>query len=180
MLAGQLNQIIRISKAHRIISQSQVNNENANVVGGHLATSMVPIGSTTKKTISNSDVIKPKDNLRRKPMVETYSLLNDSDLLISKSYRAECELLKRVGLLINESDDVRVVKTRRGDIKSAMSLQKDNDGYVKTAHYIDVDKDGSFFKQGLARLATLPNSVSFKSSNIEIFRDEIGDGLIIK
>ncbi len=180
MLAGQLNHLYQVTKAHKVIARSRINNESANVAGGSLATSMVPIGASTKKIISNGDIIKPKDNLIRKPMVETYTLLNNPELLISKSYSSECKLLKNAGLTINENDDVRVVKTRSGHIKSAMALHTENTGKVISVNYIDVDKDGNNFKHGLARLATLPNSLVFKSSNIEVFRDDISDGLIIK
>jgi len=180
MLAGQYNQIYQVSKAQGIINKQKAINENANVEGGASATTMAPIGGSTKKIISNQTTIKPKSNLNRKPIVETYSLLNDSNLLISTSYRNERELLKSAGLQIQEDDDVRIVKTRSGDIKSALALHLENDGKVSSVNYIDVDKDGKYFKQGITRLATLPNSVSFKSSTLEITRDDIADGLVIK
>jgi len=177
--AGRLNQILQVSKAQDIIRKAQTTNESANVAGGALATSMTPIGASTKKVLTNLAHIKPKRNLDRKPMVETYSLLNDTNLLIATSYRTERELLKLAGLSIIEEDDVRVVKTRDGDIKSAMALHLEN-GKVTSVNFIDVDKDGKYFKQGLARLATLPNSIRFESSDLNIERDDIADGLVIK
>jgi len=178
MQAGQLNQLIRVSKAQGIIKRNVT--ENMNVAGGATATSMVPIGDVSKKVLSDMPIIRPKKNLNRKPMSETYTLLNDTDLLISSSYRTERELLKIAGLNVIEGDDVRIVKTRNGDIKSAMALHCESDGKVHSVNYIDVDKDGKYFKQGLARLATLPNSITFKSSSLDICRDDIADGLVIK
>lgn len=179
MVGGQLNHIYRISQAQKIIRENKELDET-NVAGGSSATSMVPIGDSTKKVIPNTAKIKPKKDLDRKPMVETYSLLNDSELLISTSYKNERELLSMVGLKINESDDVRIVKTRSGDIKCAIALQLEDDGKVHSVRYVDVDNNGKHFKKGIARLATLPNSISFKSSDLEIHRDDIADGLVIK
>lgn len=178
MQAGQLNQILRVSKAQEIIKKNV--NETANVAGGSSATTMAPIGGGTKKVISDEVTIKPQKKLLRKPMTETYSLLNDPNLLISTSYRTERELLKMAGLDIQEGDDVRIVKTRSGDIKSAMALHKEENGNVSSVNYIDVDSDGKYFKQGLSRLATLPNSIRFESGELEIHRDDISDGLVIK
>jgi len=180
MVGGQLNHIYRISQAQKIIRENKDINET-NVAGGNNATSMVPIGDSTKKVIAaDAANIKPKKDLNRKPMVETYSLLNDPELLISTSYKNERELLSMAGLQINETDDVRIVKTRTGDIKCAIALQLEDDGKVHSVRYVDVDKDGKYFKKGIARLATLPNSVSFKSSKLEIQRDNIAEGLVIK
>ncbi len=179
MIGGQFNQFYQMSKIRRIINESKKLNENANIEGGSSATDVAPMCGSGVSTLSDTVLFKQK-KINRKPIVETHILLDDSDLLISTSHRQERELLSKVGLNITESDDVRVVKTRSGDIKSAMALQKSKDGKIHTIHYVDVDKDGNHFKKGLSRLSTLPNEISFKSSNIEVIKDDIVDGLVIK
>jgi len=177
MIGGQLNQIYQISKLQKIIKDANKLNENANVAGGASATSMAPIGGSTTP-IKDTPIFKAK-KIIRKPIVETHVLLDDHNLIITTSYRQEQELISQVGLTINEGDDVRIVKTRSGDIKSAMALHYENDN-VHTIRYIDVAEDSKYFKKGIARLATLPNVLSFKDSNIDIIRDDIVDGLVIK
>lgn len=177
MIGGQLNQICQISKLQKIIKEANSVTENANVSGGALATSMPSIGGSTAP-IKDVPVFKAK-KIIRKPIVETYTLLDDSNLIITTSYQQERKLISQVGLTINEDDDVRIVKTRSGDIKSAMALHYEG-GDVHTIRYIDVDGDSKYFKKGISRLATLPNVLSFKDSNIDIIRDDIVDGLVIK
>ena len=177
MNGGQFNQVYQISKLQKIISDNKKLNENANVTGGASATSMAPIGGSTA-VIKDVPIFKAK-KLIRKPIVETHVLLDDSNLIITTSYAQERELISKVGLQINEDDDVRIVKTRSGDIKSAMALHYENEK-VHSIRYIDVTEDSIYFKKGIARLATLPNVLSFKDSTIDIIKDDIADGLIIK
>lgn len=177
MIGGQLNQIYQISKLQKIIREANGVTETTNVAGGALATTMAPIGGSTTP-IKDTPIFKAK-KIIRKPIVETHTLLDDYNLIITTSYLQERELISQVGLIINENDDVRIVKTRTGDIKSAMALHYEN-GDVHTIRYIDVAEDSAYFKKGLARLATLPNVLSFKDANIDIIRDDIIDGLVIK
>lgn len=169
------NPIVRTTKCIRKYKnylESRDLDESANVAGGEVATSCVPIGG--KK------VNIRKNKTTKIPVVEkAHTLLHNPNLVIIESNNNERELLKQVGLKIESGDKVHIVKDREGRIKSAMAIKFDDNDIVCEVRYVDTDSDSKCFKDGLARLATLPNKLALESNNIEVHRDQIREDLIV-
>lgn len=170
------NPIARTTKCirrYKSYLESRDLDESANVAGGETATSCVPIGGKKLKFRKNKTLIKPISE-------RAYTLLDNPDLVIIESNSNERDLLKQVGLQIETGDKVHIIKDRQGRIKSAILFRyEDDENIIHEVRYIDTDPDGSHFKGGLSRLATLPNKLAFKSNNIEVHRDTIREDLVV-
>ncbi len=169
------NPIIRTTKCIRRYKEyfeSRDLDESANVAGGESATSCVPIGGKKLNFRKNKTIIKPLSE-------RSYALLRNPNLVVIESNNNERELLKQVGLKIESNDKVHIIKDRNGRIKSAMSIKLDDNDIVTEVRYIDTDQDSKHFKDGLSRLITLPDKLSFESNTIEVHRDSIREDLIV-
>lgn len=167
------NPIVRSTNNIRLYkSYLKSKNESANVTGGELATSCVPMSPKKKVKFRPGKTIITATNER------AYPLLSDANLVVIESTLNEKHLLKLAGLNLEETDKVHIVKDRGGNIKSAFSLRLEDNNTVSQIRYIDVDSHGKHFRGGLARLATLPGQLSFESELVDIVRDDITDGLI--
>ena len=180
MLSGNLNPIVRTTnnirqyKSYLENKNKDKDNKSTNVSGGSSITYCGPLSGGKKiKLRKNKTIIKPMSE-------RAFTLLTDPNLVIIETNSRERELLREAGLKIEIDHKVHIIKDRKGNIKSAIAVKSDEDYNVNEVRYIDADPESNHFKDGISRLATLPDKLTFKSNNIAVHRDQIREDLIIK
>jgi len=128
--------------------------------------------------------IKKRSSFGLKPIIPELSggqILDsfDSDLNILAATQQQKNLLDKIGLTIENDSEVKIVKDKKGNLKSALSINKDkNTGNIKNIHYVDVDKDDKHFKKAIVKLATLPNGYSLQKEKVDFIKENINPNVI--
>jgi len=179
-IGGKINPILQATKFRKLQRSyiDQIEKSEESISPSTNAINVAPIGGQTP-IISDVMIKRKRKNskIKFKSEFKSSSIINDPNLIIINSTLQERNLLNLAGLNIESSDYVLIIKDRQGGIKSAMAM-KSNNNVINEINYIDVNSDGSNFKNGLVRLATLPNKPFIFSEQIEVKFNKIKEKIV--
>jgi hypothetical protein len=163
---------VQVGKIRRQLNEYNLNklNENENTIKdnnyGYIA------GPIRKHKLEKAENV-PEPEL-------TSGKLIDSNLNILSATHDQKELLKKAGLTIDDDADVRVIKDKDGNLKSAISIKRDEKTKeISKVNYIDTDQNDKYFKQAIAKIATIPGGVSLQKQGVTILKEEINPKAIV-
>lgn len=143
------------------------------------------VGPTLGKYGADSDGIDLGNNSEKIPLhynkttpeFQSGIILNDDGLKILKAIHSEKDQLSKLGLKIDPTDDVRVVRNSSGEIVAAIAFGEKNVNQIKKIKYIDIDKDSQNVCKCLSQLAQTEQSTNplrfYESEEVDLERYDI-------
>jgi hypothetical protein len=179
-IGGQMNPIIQATKFRKLRRSyiDQMKKSEESIGPSTTIANVSPIGSQSPM-ISDSAYKRRRKITKPKLRTEFKSanIIGNPNLVIIRSSSQERNLLNLAGLNTEASDYVLTIKDRQGGIKSALSMKIEDD-IVHEINYIDVDSDGSNFKKGLVRLATLSDKSFTFNEQLNVTSNKIKDNIV--
>lgn len=159
---SNLYPFVRASKFRRLIQKNQntILTESSNESNyGFIA------GPVKKVTI-------PQQKRHHIPDPEFSSgTMIDSELNISPAAHDQKELLKKAGLSIKDNSDVKLIRDKKGSLKAAFAVTKEQD--KNTINYIDTDTNSEYFKKAIVKMSTSPDGYDLQKKESVIVKEEI-------
>lgn len=154
---GGFNPIVRVSNLQRRFKQYSIEeSSNPNITNS--------IGPMMTSEIQKTPIQPGKENISSgeygyvPEVFQSGMIIIDPELRLLSALKSEQNLLSKLGFIIGPNDIVKLIKTNRGELKSAMVICLDAFNKVKKITYIDADSNSNNFQKGLNKI--LPSSIS--------------------